>query len=184
MPTPPGPVSVSRGTSSRHSRSCTAATSRSLPIRGMRRTGSGEGELVERNTAIAPAPAWKPGTAIIARHGSWPVTQWQPRERKDRCPQGQPLLPRRTTEYAEEEVVYRADAQACNACAVKAFCVASCHGRAIHRPGDWYTRCYVSLNRVAGRLADSSPTTHDSNAPCCVSRAGRRRWGRPDCPAR
>ena len=48
------------------------------------------------------------------------------------CPQGQPL-PRRKTKYTEAEVLYRADATACNVCPVKAECTASEHGRMIHR---------------------------------------------------
>jgi transposase len=49
-----------------------------------------------------------------------------------RCPHGQ-LLPRRKIKYTEEEGVYRADAATCNACAVKAACTASEHGRMVHR---------------------------------------------------
>jgi transposase len=48
------------------------------------------------------------------------------------CPQGQ-LLPRRKTKYAEEEVVYRAEAATCNACPVKTQCTSSDHGRIVHR---------------------------------------------------
>jgi hypothetical protein len=49
-----------------------------------------------------------------------------------RCPQGRPLA-RRTAKYADEAVVYRADAATCNACPVKAACTASAHGRTIQR---------------------------------------------------
>jgi hypothetical protein len=49
-----------------------------------------------------------------------------------RCPQGQ-VLPRRKIKYTEQEVVYRADAATCNACAVKAACTTSDHGRIVHR---------------------------------------------------
>jgi hypothetical protein len=49
-----------------------------------------------------------------------------------RCPQGQPLL-RRKTKYTEAEVLYRADAAICNACPVKGECTGSDHGRMIHR---------------------------------------------------
>jgi hypothetical protein len=50
-----------------------------------------------------------------------------------RCPQGQPLL-RRKTKYTEEEVLYRADPVICNACPVKTQCTTSDRGRMIHRP--------------------------------------------------
>ena len=49
-----------------------------------------------------------------------------------RCPQGQ-HLPRRKTKYTEQEVVYRADAAACNGCPVKTACTRSDHGRIVHR---------------------------------------------------
>jgi transposase len=48
------------------------------------------------------------------------------------CPQGQPL-PRRKTKYSEAEVMYQANAATCNACAVKAACTVSDHGRIVHR---------------------------------------------------
>ncbi|MDP9362620.1 MAG: IS1182 family transposase [Chloroflexota bacterium] len=49
-----------------------------------------------------------------------------------RCPQGQPLR-RLKTKFTEQEVVYRADAAACNDCPVKAACTASDRGRSVHR---------------------------------------------------
>jgi len=49
-----------------------------------------------------------------------------------RCPQGQPLR-RHTAKLADEVVVYRAEAAACNACPVKAACTASDRGRTVRR---------------------------------------------------
>ena len=49
-----------------------------------------------------------------------------------RCPQGRPLA-RRTAKYADEAVVYRADAATCNACPLKARCTASDAGRQVCR---------------------------------------------------
>jgi hypothetical protein len=49
-----------------------------------------------------------------------------------RCPQGQRLR-RDTAKFADEVVVYRADAAACNACPVKTACTASAHGRTVRR---------------------------------------------------
>jgi hypothetical protein len=43
------------------------------------------------------------------------------------------VLPRRKTKYTEAEVLYRADAEVCNACSVKTQCAASDHGRMVHR---------------------------------------------------
>jgi hypothetical protein len=51
---------------------------------------------------------------------------------KYRCPQAQPL-PRRKTKCIEEEVLYRADAEVCSACPLKAECSASDRGRIVHR---------------------------------------------------
>lgn len=61
-----------------------------------------------------------------------------------RCPQGQPL-PRRTTKYTEDKVLYRANAATCNACPVKAECTASDHGRMVHR-----SFCADYLEKVRG----------------------------------
>jgi len=41
-----------------------------------------------------------------------------------RCPEGHPLH-RRTAKYADEVVMYRAQAATCNACPVKAACTAT-----------------------------------------------------------
>jgi transposase len=49
-----------------------------------------------------------------------------------RCPEGQPLR-RDTAKFADEVVVYRADAATCNACPVKAACTASDRGRTVRR---------------------------------------------------
>ena len=49
-----------------------------------------------------------------------------------RCPRGQPLR-RYTAKYTEEVVVYRAAAETCNACPVKAQCTASDRGRTVQR---------------------------------------------------
>ncbi|HEV2125850.1 MAG TPA: IS1182 family transposase [Chloroflexota bacterium] len=57
---------------------------------------------------------------------------YDPEQDAYRCPQGQPLQ-RWKTVHTEEEVRYRAAAATCNACAVKAACTASNHGRQITR---------------------------------------------------
>jgi transposase len=49
-----------------------------------------------------------------------------------RCPEGHPLH-RHTAKYADEVVVYRAQAATCNACPVKAACTTSDHGRTLQR---------------------------------------------------
>ena len=49
-----------------------------------------------------------------------------------RCPEGQPLR-RRKAKYADEIVIYRAEATTCNACPVKAACTGSEHGRQVSR---------------------------------------------------
>src|SRR5215218_9961084 len=48
------------------------------------------------------------------------------------CPEGQ-VLRRRKAKYTEGVVVYRADADICNACPVKAACTESSQGRQVHR---------------------------------------------------
>ena len=49
-----------------------------------------------------------------------------------RCPGEQPLR-RRKAKYADETVVYRAEAATCNACPLKAQCTGSDHGRQVSR---------------------------------------------------
>jgi transposase len=48
------------------------------------------------------------------------------------CPQGQPLR-RRKAKYADEVVIYRAEAATCNACALKAACTPCDRGRQVSR---------------------------------------------------
>jgi transposase len=61
-----------------------------------------------------------------------------------RCPQDH-VLRRRTAQYTEGTVAYRAEAGTCNACPVKAACTESSQGRQVHRS------LYVeSLDRVRG----------------------------------
>jgi len=52
-----------------------------------------------------------------------------------RCPEGHALR-RLTAKYTEGVTVYRADADTCNVCPVKAACTTSDHGRTIHRSFD------------------------------------------------
>ncbi len=51
------------------------------------------------------------------------------------CPGGA-VLPRRKAKYTERVVVYRADAEICNACPLKAKCTESDAGRQVHRSFD------------------------------------------------
>jgi hypothetical protein len=48
-----------------------------------------------------------------------------------RCPEGHPLR-RRKAKFTEGVVVYRAEAETCNACPVRAACTESKHGRQVH----------------------------------------------------
>ncbi len=48
------------------------------------------------------------------------------------CPQKE-VLPRRRTKYTEGKIEYRADADACNACPMKAACTGSDNGRSVYR---------------------------------------------------
>ena len=57
---------------------------------------------------------------------------YEPADDIFRCPAGQPLR-RRKAKHTEGVVVYRAEAETCNACALKAACTVSEHGRTVHR---------------------------------------------------
>jgi hypothetical protein len=46
------------------------------------------------------------------------------------------VLPRHKTKYTERVVVYRAEAETCNACPLKAKCTESAAGRQVHRSFD------------------------------------------------
>src|SRR4051794_25572936 len=57
---------------------------------------------------------------------------YEPDRDQVRCPNGQ-VLRRRSADYAQEVVLYQADAVTCNACPLKAACTASAHGRQVRR---------------------------------------------------
>jgi transposase len=57
---------------------------------------------------------------------------YDPERDEYRCPEGQALR-RRKAKYTEGVVVYRAEADTCNACPVKAACTESKQGRQVHR---------------------------------------------------
>ena len=80
------------------------------------------------------------------------------------CPQGQPL-PRRKTTYTEAEVLYRADATACNVCPVKAECTESSRGRIVHRSlfAEYLDRSWKS------RFLEAAPTEVPPRPPRSVS---------------
>jgi transposase len=81
--------------------------------------------------AYVPLPNWEYKTGYL---GSNHVT-YDPQRDVYICPQGQPLR-RRTNEYTSRKVEYRARAEDCNACSLKAQCTPSNQGRIVHRQFD------------------------------------------------
>jgi transposase len=81
--------------------------------------------------AYVPLPNWENKTGYL---GSNHFT-YDPQRDVYMCPQGQHLR-RRTNEYTSRKVEYRAKAEDCNACSLKAQCTPSNHGRIVHRQFD------------------------------------------------
>lgn len=81
--------------------------------------------------AYVPLPNWENKTGYL---GSNHFT-YDPERDVYICPQGQ-LLHRRTNEYTARKIEYRARAEDCNACSLKAQCTPSDHGRQVHRQFD------------------------------------------------
>lgn len=81
--------------------------------------------------AYVPLPNWENITGYL---GSSHFT-YDPERDVYICPQGQQLR-RRTNEYKSRKVEYRAKAEVCNACPLKAKCTPGKHGRVVHRQFD------------------------------------------------
>jgi transposase len=78
--------------------------------------------------------AYVPLPDFDERTGYWGRSHFTYDAEHDRyqCPQGE-LLMRRTAKYTEGTIEYRANADACNCCPIKAACTGSKNGRTIHR---------------------------------------------------